>query len=237
MKPICFLPFLSLLLLAPASVNAAGSMLRINCEGDDIGAEVLVNGKFRGECPIDLQVPAGTLKLLVRKKGDAQRERASAQEIRMGEGAIKKIEINLEFDTLKNEAAAGNPEALYQLWRIYAFGKYGVPANWELSLPWLRKAAAAGHVDGMLRFANLVIYGHGVPKDEGEALRLYHRAAEKGAHEAMFWLGHINEFGLGVPKNKEEAAIWYGKAMEGKSPLSDDSRQLKEASLILKGAR
>lgn len=55
MKPIYFLPLLSLLLLlASSSGYAAGSMLRITCEGEDVGAEVLVNGKFRGECPIDL---------------------------------------------------------------------------------------------------------------------------------------------------------------------------------------
>ena len=220
-----------------AGANAAGSMLRISCEGDDVGAEVLINGKFRGECPIDLQVPAGSLKLLVRKKGDAQRERVSAQEIRMAEGSIKRIEVNLEFDTLQKEAAAGNAEAMYKLWEFYAGGKNGAPQNRELGLTWLRKAAEAGNVDGMLRFANLVIYGHGVPKNEGEALRLYRRAAEQGAHEGMFWLGHIYEFGIGVPKNEAEAAVWYRKAMEGKAPISEDARQIKSYSLILKGAR
>jgi hypothetical protein len=96
MKPIYLLPFFSLLLLlAPSSGNAAGSMLRVTCEGDDIGAEVLVNGKFRGECPIDLQVPEGSLKLLVRKKVDARQERVFEQDIRMGEGSVKKVEARL----------------------------------------------------------------------------------------------------------------------------------------------
>jgi len=34
--------------------------MRVTCNIDDVGAEVLVNGKFMGECPIDLQVGEGS---------------------------------------------------------------------------------------------------------------------------------------------------------------------------------
>ena len=84
--------------------NAAGSMLRVTCEGDDIGAEVLVNGKFRGECPVDLQVPAGALKLQVRKKVDDEHDRVFEQDVRMGEGSVKKVDAVLPSTARLNAA-------------------------------------------------------------------------------------------------------------------------------------
>ncbi len=67
-------------------------MLRVACDGEAAGAEVFVNDKFRGECPLDVQVPAGTVKLRVVKKAGANPERVFEQEIRFGEGTIKKVE-------------------------------------------------------------------------------------------------------------------------------------------------
>jgi hypothetical protein len=95
MKPIHILPVLSLLLLfTPFSGNAAGSMLRIACDGDNKGAEVQINGKFKGECPIDIQTSEGTYKLRV-GKSDASYDYIFEQDIRMGDGVIKKVEVVL----------------------------------------------------------------------------------------------------------------------------------------------
>jgi len=82
---------------APAEppAPATTSMLRVVCEGDDAGAEVLVNGKFKGECPVDFKVRAGTLKLRVQKKVDAFIERVFEQEFRIAEDSVKKIEVVL----------------------------------------------------------------------------------------------------------------------------------------------
>lgn len=95
MKSSFRLILIAALLAAVNASQAAGSMLRVTCEGEDVGAEVMVNGKFRGECPIDLQVPEGSLKLLVRKNLDGQRERVFEQDIRMGDGSVKKVEALL----------------------------------------------------------------------------------------------------------------------------------------------
>lgn len=80
-----------------ASTNAclAGSGLRIVCDGDANGAEVLIDGKFKGECPLDLQVPEGTLQLRVQKSVDAQHDpRVFEQDIRIGDGVMKKVEVH-----------------------------------------------------------------------------------------------------------------------------------------------
>jgi len=93
-SPLRFI-LIAALLSVVSTLHAADSGLRITCEGRDVGAEVWINGKFRGECPVDLKVPAGALKLLVRKQVDADREQVFQQDIRMGEDSIKKVEIQL----------------------------------------------------------------------------------------------------------------------------------------------
>ena len=59
MKSSYFSFLLVLALSASADLLAAGATLRIACEGDAVGAVVLVNGQFKGECPIDVQMPGG----------------------------------------------------------------------------------------------------------------------------------------------------------------------------------
>ena len=95
MKPILPALIVAGTLAFASGAQAQKSALRIVCEGDDVGAEVSVNGKFRGECPLDIGVAPGTIKLRVEKKGDALRERVFEQEIRMGEGTAKKVEVRL----------------------------------------------------------------------------------------------------------------------------------------------
>ncbi|MEQ1583168.1 MAG: PEGA domain-containing protein, partial [Candidatus Nitrotoga sp.] len=65
MKSVYVLFLLMMPLTVSINAYAAGSVLSVNCKGDDEGAEVLVNGKFKGECPLDIKVPVGKLKLKV----------------------------------------------------------------------------------------------------------------------------------------------------------------------------
>lgn len=96
MKSIHVLFFLLVLpFMTPAGAYAAGSILNVHCGGEDIGAEVLINGKFKGECPLDIKVSAGKLKLKVQKKVDAFSDRIFEQEIRVGDDVIKKVDVTL----------------------------------------------------------------------------------------------------------------------------------------------
>jgi hypothetical protein len=78
-----------------ANANAAGSILSVNCQGDAVGADVSVNGKFKGECPLDIKVPVGKLKLKVQKKVDDFSDRIFEQEIRIGDDVVKKVDVIL----------------------------------------------------------------------------------------------------------------------------------------------
>ncbi|MBC7603053.1 MAG: hypothetical protein H7255_10400 [Ramlibacter sp.] len=86
--------FAALSVLAHGSVFAGDSLLRIHCDDADAdaGAEIDINGKFRGECPLDIKVKPGPLKLRVHKPVDRSRERVFELELRMGEDSVKKID-------------------------------------------------------------------------------------------------------------------------------------------------
>ena len=219
--------------------NAAGSMLRVTCEGDNIGAEVLVNGKFRGECPIDIQVPEGSLTLLVRKKADGGRERMFEQDIRMGDGSVKKVEAHLgaaklnageeaqraensrrlqvmPLATLQKEAATGNAVAMLKLADDYRFGENGAPKNIEIGVTWYRKAAEAGNVEAMQKLSKFLYVGIGIAADPNQSIIWRTKAAEAGNIEAMIALADM--YGKGTssafPKNDTEALRWYRRAAE-----------------------
>ena len=238
MKPTCLALLVPFFLFPSLNANAAGSMLRVACEGDDVGAEVMINGKFRGECPIDLQVPAGPLKLLVRKDVDNQREQVFEQDIRMGEGSVKKVEAHLgaaklnageevrraenlrrlqgmPLEALQKEAAAGNAEAMLKLGRIYWTGPDATSKTEGLGGTWLRKAAEAGNVEAMYVFSVFAMSRHdGTPDDPVQMKSWALKAAEAGNVDAMMSLARRYERGAALPKNDAEALRWYRRAAE-----------------------
>ena len=71
------------------------AMLRIVCDAEGANAEVTINGQFRGECPVDMSVAAGTLKIVVTKKLDESRQRVFAQDIRVAADSVKRVEVVL----------------------------------------------------------------------------------------------------------------------------------------------
>jgi iron complex outermembrane receptor protein len=95
MKSVYVLPLLFLAFAASAKAHAAGSMLSVACSGDDLGAEVFINNKFKGKCPLNLSVPTGKLRLKVQKKIDAFSARVFEQEIRVGKGVDKHVKVLL----------------------------------------------------------------------------------------------------------------------------------------------
>ncbi|HEY5513174.1 MAG TPA: hypothetical protein VIK40_05980, partial [Geomonas sp.] len=59
---------IGVLLVLIASFPAyADSLVRVQCEEEDTGTEVYLNGKFVGECPVDAPVNEGTVLLRARK--------------------------------------------------------------------------------------------------------------------------------------------------------------------------
>lgn len=171
--------------LAALSVaHAQVSLLRVSCEGDDVGAEVTLNGKFKGECPLDIQAGKGTMKLRVVKKVDTTHERVFEREYRIGDGVVKKVEVVLSapMPIAQPQSREGaNPTAESK----------AVPKPAQDRLP--------GLADKQRR-------------DE-EVLTKELNAAEEGNARAMAALGARYERGKGVPKDNFLAAYWYFKAI------------------------
>lgn len=104
MKSIFVAVLFPAVLFCGCDAYAAGSLLRIACNGDNAGAEIYINNKFKGECPLDIEVAEGTVKLRLLKKIDATHERTFEQEFRIGDGVSKKVEALLSEPRL-NAAA------------------------------------------------------------------------------------------------------------------------------------
>jgi formylglycine-generating enzyme required for sulfatase activity len=96
MKQRYFSLLLALLFLFSfTNANAGGSGLNVHCEGSDVGAEVSVNGVFKGECPLVIEVAPGKLTLRA-FKSDSNYDYIFEQDIRMGDGAMKDINVVLD---------------------------------------------------------------------------------------------------------------------------------------------
>lgn len=77
--------------------------IRFVCEGAAVGAAVTVNNKFKGECPIDVDVAPGSIAIRANKKISGKEE-VYEEVVRLGSGARKRIE--LRFGSQANTAAA-----------------------------------------------------------------------------------------------------------------------------------
>lgn len=93
MKLLISYLFITIALAIPLTALAGDSMLRVICEGEDVGAEVYVNGKIKGECPVDMRVAPGKLNLRVVKG-----ENEFVQKMYIGDGVVKKVEAVLTLN-------------------------------------------------------------------------------------------------------------------------------------------
>ena len=94
-KSVYLIPLLFLAFTASAKAHAAGSILSVTCNDEGVGAEVFINDKFKGKCPLDVKVLPGKLRLKVQKKVDTFSARVFDHEIRVGRGVDKNVKVLL----------------------------------------------------------------------------------------------------------------------------------------------
>jgi hypothetical protein len=85
----------ALALGAVGNALADDAYLRLRCDGEAAGAEVHINGVKKGECPLDLVVPEGKVKLSVRKTLDEHRFQLFEKELFLSGGAMKRETVEL----------------------------------------------------------------------------------------------------------------------------------------------
>lgn len=173
--------------LLSSEAQAAGSLLRVVCEGPDTGAEITINGVFKGECPLDIHVNAGSIQLRLVKKVDAERERVFQQEFRMGDGVVKKVEAVLSAPQWNAEGLRREREREAARQAAAAEAKR---ADDEL-LQQQKLAAEAGDAGAMLALAERHETGSGLPKSDEQATAWYRKAAAAGNEAAKFKLSAL----------------------------------------------
>jgi len=71
---------------------AEASTLRVTCDDQAVGAEISIDDKYKGECPIDIQVTEGKYSLKAVKKINGKNA-VFKNEVKIGDGVTKRIEV------------------------------------------------------------------------------------------------------------------------------------------------
>jgi len=80
------------------------------------------------------------------------------------------------------------------------------------ALPWLKKAAGAGHAVAQYRLGTMYERGQGVTTSPALAIKWYLAAANQGNRKAMHNLAVADAEGSSGPKDMAEAVRWFTKA-------------------------
>ena len=86
--------FLAIVIVHFPDFAVASSRLRVNCDVE--GAEVFLDEKFKGECPVEFEVSAGKHKVALRKDLDDGSYYYYERETRVGEDVIQEINAQLQ---------------------------------------------------------------------------------------------------------------------------------------------
>jgi len=204
-----------------AAASAGKGALRIICEGDNAGAEISINGAAKGRCPFDMEVPAGKVLLRAVKPINAEWERSHEEELTLGSGVVRKVDVNVGYrrptaETVRRweaAASAGDAEAMYQLGWVYKWGTTRT-IDFVKAASYFRRAAAAGHPAGTNEYSEALWRGRGVAVNVAEAKQLQSKAAELGDGDALAEIGANLYFGSeGFPKDERKALEYFKKSL------------------------
>ena len=234
-------------LMAPTAAYAqgsrtadAGSVLRIACDGANVKAEITINGVFKGECPVDISVSDGTMRVRAVKKVDGSSERVFEEEIRMAAGTVKRLNVELSAPQLtaaaRAEAAQREAErraieaARAELARLEQLeiekknaeereAKVRADAEFDRQIE-------AGGVAAMMQLAQAQ-EKLSESQNRAAALKWYQRAAELGHPEAMSATGSIYLNAKDSTKNEVLAEQWFRKGV-----AAGDARSMNGLGVI-----
>jgi len=132
------LRFLSVVaLLASANVFAADSYIRLACEEEEKGSDVVLDGEYKGKCPVDIATKPGSHRLEVAIKKDGKYKLVYSTDVPLGAGVVQRIDLpkppdysqlpewdnflarRTPFPVLMRGVAAGNPVAKAEMAQNY----------------------------------------------------------------------------------------------------------------------
>lgn len=175
-------------------------------DAEKAGADGLLAGDIIEQ--LDDRAIGGADALLTALKDTLPDRQATVDVRRAGTGAEDLKRLLIE------RADAGNVGAAASLGRLFSLGLAIGPRDFGAAARYYLKAAEAGHLASMTRYALFAKDGVGVPRDETLAATWFRKAADGGQDAAMTNLGTLYETGRGVRKDLAEAARWYQKAVD-----------------------
>lgn len=133
-----FLRLLGLLaFLASTNAFASDSYIRLTCEESEKGSDVLLDGEYKGKCPVDIATKPGSHRLEVATKKDGKYRLVYSADVPLGAGVAQRIELptppvaseppewdyfwlrRTAFPVLMRGVAAGSPVAKAELAQNY----------------------------------------------------------------------------------------------------------------------
>ncbi|MCK8780229.1 peptidoglycan-binding protein [Rhizobium sp. NTR19] len=123
------------------------------------------------------------------------------------------VPAGLEPKSLADAAAAGDPNALFEIGARYTDGR-GVKADPSEAANWYKLAADRGLAPAQYRIANIFEKGTGVARDLNKAISYYEKAAEAGNASAMHNLAVLYASGATGQPDYVAAVKWFAKAAD-----------------------
>ncbi|SFA84947.1 Uncharacterized conserved protein [Collimonas sp. OK607] len=80
-------------LLTSAHAFAADSYVRLTCDEEDRGSDVVLDGDYKGKCPVDITTKPGSHRLEVATKKDGKYKLVYSVDVPLGAGVAQRIEL------------------------------------------------------------------------------------------------------------------------------------------------
>lgn len=122
--------------------------------------------------------------------------------------------LETPLERILKAAHDNDPEAQFELGKIYTQGGYGLPANPQSAFEWYKKSADQGHQQAQITVGYFYQTGEIVAKDLHEAIRYYTAPAEAGEMYAIRNLAVVYDEATDIPDHKLKAAVMYLEAAE-----------------------
>ncbi|MCQ1767006.1 peptidoglycan-binding protein [Neorhizobium galegae] len=123
------------------------------------------------------------------------------------------VPVGIEPKSLADAAAAGDPNALFEIGARFTDGK-GVKSDLSEAANWYKLAADRGVAPAQYRLANLFEKGTGVSRDLTKAMTYYKQAADAGNASAMHNLAVLQASGAAGQPDYAAAVSWFAKAAD-----------------------
>lgn len=214
---------------ADKGFERAAKWYRLAAEQGDLGAQLRLAKAYERGVEIERK-PEQVLKwyLKAAEQGDREAQIQVAQMYEQGSGTPQnpaeagrwylRAALNggaPAIALIQKAAELGHADGQYWLARAYAEGR-DTARDIEVSVQYLRRAAAQDHPEALRLLAQALDAGEGLAQDRAEAARLYLGLLDRVADPVplRLRLAEMHARGEGVPQDEGEALKWYLSAAQ-----------------------